>query len=435
MVKARVVALVVALGACGEPLDRAAMRDPATCEGCHPDHTREWASSMHAYASEDPIFVAMNRRGQRETGGALGTFCVRCHAPQAVATGATTDGLDLAALPRELRGVGCIACHQIEAVDALHNGALRWNEDGSMRGGLADPESTAAHDSTYSDLVDVRRLRSSDPCGACHDVVVPSAISVEQTYAEWTTSVFSRAPISLSCGGCHMFTREAPAALGGRARAVHDHSLPGIDVAVTPWPGIEAQQALVARDLGAAVSVKLCVKPAAGGVEATVTLDNVQAGHAFPSGVTHARRVWVELAAEQGTTTTESIGAFAPGEVVHRGDDPRVWVLGSRFLGAAGQEVQFPWLAEAMDSELLLPSTTTDPTAPGFYHARTRSWSLAGIPDRVHVVLHVQPVGLDVIDDLIGSGDLDPAVRAAQPVHTLRATATWRVIDGYGCTR
>ena len=29
----------------------------------------------------------MNKRGQRETNGALGTFCLKCHAPMAVALG------------------------------------------------------------------------------------------------------------------------------------------------------------------------------------------------------------------------------------------------------------------------------------------------------------------------------------------------------------
>lgn len=426
--------LVLVLVACGQPLDRTAMRDATTCEGCHPDHTREWASSMHAYASDDPVFIAMNQRGQRETGGALGPFCVRCHAPLAVATGATTDGLDLAELPRELRGVGCVACHQVGAIDALHNGELRWTEDGVMRGALPSPEPTAAHDSEYSDLVDVRAVRSSDMCGACHDVVLPSGVGIEQTYAEWATTVFAKPPIALSCGGCHMFTRTAPAALGGPPRVVHDHSLPGIDIAVTPWPGVDEQRALVERDLRSPVSVKLCVEPTGGGVKATVTLDNVQVGHSFPSGVTHARRVWVELVAETAGAVTDSFGSFARGDVIHIGDDPEVWVLGSRFFDAANEEVQFAWEAERIESELLTPSITLDPTAPGYYHTRSRSWTVAGSPDRIRVAVHVQPIGLDIIDDLIASGDLDPAVRDAQPVHTLGATATWHEADAYGCT-
>ena len=39
------------------------MLDPATCQSCHPTHVRDWSGSMHAYASDDPVFVAMNARG------------------------------------------------------------------------------------------------------------------------------------------------------------------------------------------------------------------------------------------------------------------------------------------------------------------------------------------------------------------------------------
>ena len=40
---------------------RDALLDPATCGGCHEDHFQEWSGSMHAYAAEDPVFLAMNR--------------------------------------------------------------------------------------------------------------------------------------------------------------------------------------------------------------------------------------------------------------------------------------------------------------------------------------------------------------------------------------
>jgi hypothetical protein len=418
-----------------QPLDAEALRDPSTCEGCHPDHVSEWASSMHAYASEDPVFVAMNRRGQRDTGGQLGSFCVRCHAPLAVALGATADGANLDELPRELRGVGCIACHQVAAIEQLHNGGLRLQEDGVMRGGLRAPVATAAHGSERSDLVDVDALTSSQTCGACHDVVLPSGLAVETTYREWSGSLFARPGIGVSCADCHMFRRTAPAAIGGPMRVVHDHSLPGIDLAVTPWPGSNEQRAAIDRDLLGALNASLCVQPTGGGVQVDVTLDNAQVGHAFPSGTTHARRLWVELVAETGGVVTQSIGRFAPGAVVHAGDDPDVWVLGSQFRDAQQREVQFAWQAETIASELLAPSVTLDPNQPGYFHARTRSFQLVGQPDTIRLSLHVQPIGLDILDDLIASGDLEPGVRDAMPVHTLTGAARqWRATDGYGCT-
>ena len=73
---------------------------------------------MHAYASEDPVFRALNALGQAETNGELGDFCVQCHAPLAVELGLTTDGLELDEVPEHLRGIGCTFCHQVDAVEA-----------------------------------------------------------------------------------------------------------------------------------------------------------------------------------------------------------------------------------------------------------------------------------------------------------------------------
>ena len=46
-------------------LTREQLMDPETCRACHERQYREWSASMHAYAAEDPLFLAMNRRGQR----------------------------------------------------------------------------------------------------------------------------------------------------------------------------------------------------------------------------------------------------------------------------------------------------------------------------------------------------------------------------------
>jgi hypothetical protein len=101
---------------------------------------------MHAYASDDPVFVAMNKRGQRETGGALGTFCVQCHAPMAVELGLTTGAdFDPAQLPATARGVTCYFCHNVKAVQDTHNNGLVLAGDQTMRGGLSGPASSPAH--------------------------------------------------------------------------------------------------------------------------------------------------------------------------------------------------------------------------------------------------------------------------------------------------
>src|SRR5579871_5159599 len=102
-------------------MTREQLLDPATCQPCHAEHVTDWSGSMHAYASDDPIFLAMNARGQRETNGALGSFCVNCHAPLALRENATTDGTNLANVPSKLKGVNCYFCHTIDQVNGAHD--------------------------------------------------------------------------------------------------------------------------------------------------------------------------------------------------------------------------------------------------------------------------------------------------------------------------
>lgn len=142
-------------------LSREELLDPETCKTCHPTHYREWASSMHAYASQDPVFLAMNRRGQRETDHGLGEFCVNCHAPMAVVEGATTDGTNLEELPSHLQGVTCYFCHNVVAVNGDHNNMLELANDTTMRGGIRNPVQPSAHRAEFSALHDRNDPRSS----------------------------------------------------------------------------------------------------------------------------------------------------------------------------------------------------------------------------------------------------------------------------------
>jgi hypothetical protein len=104
-------------------VDTSALMDSASCQTCHPAQYQQWAGSMHAYATDDPVFQAMNARAQRESNNRLGTFCVKCHAPMAVRTG-MTDGTNLDALPAPVRGVTCYFCHSITEVTDTHNAPL-----------------------------------------------------------------------------------------------------------------------------------------------------------------------------------------------------------------------------------------------------------------------------------------------------------------------
>jgi hypothetical protein len=76
-----------------------------------------------------------------------------------------------------------------------------------------------------------------------------------------------------------------------------------------------------------------------------------------------------------------------------------------------------------------LPAQTTlDPTDPSYYAAHVvrnfpkGATKLATVPDRVSMRVRVRPVDFDLVDELVASGDLDPAVRDRIPTFTLGHT-------------
>jgi hypothetical protein len=422
------VLIILAVAGCKKPpnyMSREELLDPEACADCHPDHYREWSGSMHAYSSDDPVFVALNERAQRETGGALGDLCVSCHAPMAVKEGLTTDGLNLDQIPQAYKGVTCYFCHLVESVDQIHNVGQVLANDNVTRSGIRDPVSTTAHRSAYSPLHDRNNLVSSTMCGACHDIRLPNGLHLERTYEEWAGTIFAQdIPARQSCGHCHMRGREGKAADTRNApvRRVHDHAMAAVDVALTPWPEMERQLELVQDDLDDTLTARLCVNPAAGGVDAIVRLENVAAGHDWPSGATHNRRGWVEIVAYEGETITFQSGVVADGEPVALMGDPLLWPFRDILYKDDGTESHFTWEAADLDTELLSATVTLDPNDPRYYHYKERTYPIVGVPDRITLRVRLRPSALEVLDDLIDSGDLDPAIRDRVPTFDLAST-------------
>ncbi|GAC1358327.1 MAG: hypothetical protein NVSMB47_11280 [Polyangiales bacterium] len=425
----------------GPTLTTEQLRDPATCGGCHEPHYREWAGSMHAYAADDPLFRAMNARGQRETGGALGSFCVQCHAPLAVRAGATRDGLNLDAVDPSLKGITCYYCHSIDDVTGAHNAPLHLATDGVLRASIADPIANPAHRAGYSPWHDGGRAEAAKMCGSCHDVQNDHGVDLARTYAEWQTTIFARADpkLRLSCPSCHMAGRDAPAATvaGAPLRRVHDHTRAGVDVALTPFAQTDAQRKAVQASLDPSLVTKLCVKLAAGETVAEVTLDDAFAGHSWPSGAAYHRRAWLEVAAfaDDGTEIYRT-GAVPDDRSVASvaATDKDLFHLGDQMFDAAGEPAEMLWEATRIDSALLLPAVTTDPADPAYYHAVIKSFSIPRTKKVVRVTsaVHIRPVDFDFVDDLIGSGDLDPALRAKVTTFTLAGSEREWTLDGVG---
>jgi hypothetical protein len=422
-------------------LARADLLRSETCSTCHAEHYREWSGSMHAYAADDPVFLAMNARGQRETDGALGDSCVKCHAPMAVQEGATRDGLNLAEVPRELKGVACYFCHQVEDVAGTHNNPLRLANDTTLRGSIEGAIKNPAHPSRYSSWLDRDRRDSSELCGACHDVTSSAGVELERTFAEWQASLFGNEAASqqLTCGQCHMSGHDGRAAQmdGAPRRRVHEHTFAGVDVALTPWPEQEAQRAAIARDLDPAILTELCVAPDLAGVRVDVTLDNSMVGHSWPSGAAQDRRAWLELIAYRGADVVYQSGVLVDGQPVTGLDDAKLFLLRDRLFDANDDEVHMFWDARRVESKLLAAAVTNDASAPGYYHASSWTYRIPNqLPDRITLRLLLRPIGLEIVDDLIASGDLDPQVRNQIPLHVPAGAALeWSEEHGFGCVK
>ncbi len=444
------LALTAACGADPDYFTVEELRDPESCMDCHPQHYREWSGSMHAYAADDPVFLAMNRRGQEATDGALGDFCVGCHAPMAVRLGLTTDGLNLDEVPQWAKGVTCYFCHSVDSVDELHNGKLTLASDGVMRGGLSNPVPSPKHRQAYSALLDAEAEESSTMCGACHDVVTPAGVHIEKTFAEWSETIFaSDDPVRhLSCSACHMRSRtDVVAEVEGldvplRPYGVREHTFAGVDVALTAWPELDGQRAAIQRDLDPTLVSRLCVVPLDGG-RIDLRLDNVGGGHMWPSGAAHDRRAWAEIIAYDATDTVIFQSGVVPaGQDPDPIADPSLWEMRERVYDDAGDEVKYFWEVRQTDDTLLLkPAVTVDQSDPRFDHSTTRSFGVAGIFQdiaRVTARVYIRPLPYAVIDDLVASGHLAATVRDELPTFTLTgASQEWTpaAADLGGCVR
>jgi hypothetical protein len=417
------------------PVDTSTLMDAANCQTCHPAQYQQWAGSMHAYATDDPVFQAMNARAQRESNNKLGTFCVKCHAPMAVRTG-MTDGTNLDSLPAAVRGVTCYFCHSITEVTGTHNDPLTLDAKGNLYGPFGDPVPEVPHSAAYSPFMDGSTNESAAACGSCHDIVNLEGAHVERTFAEWKATELSQSPNGQPCAECHMPTSSGLAAETPpyKVRQVHDHTLAGVDLALGPFPAPdsgsdalpqnESQQIAAQAFLDTVVQATLCLNPATRRLQ--LTLDNVGAtGHSWPTGATPDRRAWIELTAYQGgqviyaSGNTQAVGTFPSAlPLEDSSPDPDLWLIRDCIFDTAGTPLVLFWQTALLAKSNQLPGLVSQNQAH-FMREFPSTGTLPALPDHVTVKLQLQAIGDDVLDSLVASGDLDPSVPSQIARYTL----------------
>jgi hypothetical protein len=376
---------------------------------------------------------------------------------------------DPTVLPPAARGITCYFCHNVDRVTSTHDNGLVLANDQTMRGGAKDPVDTPAHHSKYDERMD-SDLNQSEICGSCHDIVVPASLNgtrdveLERTFAEWKQTFFSSSDnpsLKATCGACHMIGSRLEAiadAPGVKARdyGFHSHDFPGIDVALTPFPQQAEQLAAVHGILDPAIKIVgprppgapppksggICVYPN-GNIE--VRVDSLSVGHSFPSGATQDRRVWLEMKAYSSLDPMAQ--PVCQSGVVPEGTDPQrpaVFGFWDQALKADGTPAHFFWEVDRFEAcpggGCLLPA----PTFPGEDVSRTARFTITqhcapgtqlGDILKVTARYRVNPLPYEMLDSLIASGDLDPAIRARVKTLEIGAERQWLASDFNPVTR
>jgi hypothetical protein len=418
------------------------LQDPETCRDCHPKQYAEWSGSMHAYASDDPLFVALNKKGQDAK---IGSFCVKCHAPMAVHAGYYDGRLDPGTLPKKLHGVTCYFCHNVDAVLDTHDNPLHLADDVAMRGEYADTVTNKAHHSLYSTFVDRDNTDSAKMCGSCHDIVNRNAAHIERTYAEWQESVFSTLGGN-TCSQCHMAQSavepiaEGPDVTGVFGRRRHDHQFPAVDLALIDWPQADAQRASVQALLDTELQSSLCVRGFENmpGASIMIVVDNVAGGHHWPSGAAQDRRFWFEVIAYKNGSPIYQSGVVPQGSApTELTSDADLWLLRDCMFDSSGKETHNFWDAASFETNALPAQLTFVQSDPRYYQShifqnypRAVDKKLPDYPDRVTLRALLQPFPLDLFDELFPSQQGQDAGLTPEQVAAMRAKLAAPLIVG-----
>ena len=299
-----------------------------TCKQCHPNHYNEWSGSMHAYALKDPVWFALHSKEQthfqENENLDLSQFCIMCHSPIAFLTNAIPDPASLtfessSELSSQIReGITCSSCHAVTYASPATNvnsneGTLDAIEyffhtdtvNHIKYGPIEDPIASSYHQSEFNPL-----YRESEYCMGCHNLTI-DGIGAEMTFDEWSGTAYQA--MGFECQTCHMqsylgYAVDTMIVQGAPFRNnLHRHNFAGIDQALTPFVGEDAQAEAIYQLLSTAADIAIVSEVPQYVYESDTLLVQVgitnNAGHNLPTGVTFSRQLWLEVLVNSGENT------------------------------------------------------------------------------------------------------------------------------------
>ena len=344
------------------------MRDDE-CARCHTDAHAGWLHSAHRFASfNNPAYAFSVRQTRqmllvRDGDVEAARFCAGCHDPAPLFSGRFDDpDFDDENDPSAHAGIGCVACHAIEAVGrrgnadyvigiperypfaAAEHPALRWVH------GMLIKAKPALHKRSFLKPLH----RQAEFCGTCHKVHLPEALNQyrwlrgQNHYDSFLLSGVSGHGVAsfyypneaeTNCNGCHMALLPSDDFAARRfdpagPLSVHDHGFPAANTALGHLLGFPPEvHDAHRRMLEGALRVDIFAVHAGADIDAPVTaplrpalpvleagreyvfdivLRTLTLGHLFTEGTADSNQVWLEVTAESGDRVIGSTGALRP---------------------------------------------------------------------------------------------------------------------------
>ena len=350
------------------------------CAACHPDAHAGWQYSAHRFASFNNPAYAFSVRNTRqkvlERDGNVhaARFCAGCHDPVPLFSGRFDDpAFDDVHDPTALAGIGCVACHAIEAINRegeygamsvrgnadyvigepeRYPFALADNAVGRWINGFLIKANPALHKRSF-----LKPLHTSPEfCGTCHKVHLPKALNdyrwlrgqnhydaflLSGVSGHGVASFYYPSEAEANCNGCHMplvpsadFAARRNDASG--ALTVHSHAFPAANTALAhlldmPADVIEAHREFLTGALrvdifgvreGDAIDGPLTAPlrprvPAlepGGEVVFEVVLRTLTLGHLFTQGTADSNEVWLEVTVTSGDRVLGKSGGLDPAD-------------------------------------------------------------------------------------------------------------------------
>lgn len=113
-------------------------------------------------------------------------------------------------------------------------------------------------------------------------------------------------------------------------------------------------------------------------------------------------------------------------------DDPDLWLLRDCMFDATGTQVSMFWQAVTTEGNELPVPVTTSPIDPRYYlthiyqtFPRDPTAVLPQMPDQVTLRIRIQPIGLDVLGDMVSTGYLDAGIVPSMPTWDAAPLITW----------